>query len=152
MTVLREYEYEDHTADIKIVGYGNTPKRAIEALILGMFNIIYDNEKVEKKESKQFIIEGKNILEIIYNVAKICLEEVFYKDKFAVRDIRVKNLKKVRIESKKYKWVCRFEVYGEKYDKEKHGFKKEVKAVTLHDINITKIMKTYWSAEIVVDV
>ena len=39
MTVLREYEYEDHTADIKIVGYGNTPKRAIEALILGMFNI-----------------------------------------------------------------------------------------------------------------
>lgn len=113
MTVLREYEYEDHTADIKIVGYGNTPKRAIEALILGMFNIIYDNEKVEKKESKQFVIEGKNILEIIYNVARICLEEVFYKDKFAIRDIRVKNLKKVRVESKKYKWVCRFEVYGE---------------------------------------
>jgi SHS2 domain-containing protein len=152
MTVLREYEYEDHTADIKIIGYGNTPKRAIEALVLGMVNIIYDNEKVEKKELKEFVIEGKDILEIIYKVAKICLEDVFYKEKLAIRDIRVKNLKRIRIESKKYKWMCRFEVYGEKYDKEKHGFKKEVKAVTLHDINITKIMKTYWTTELVVDV
>ncbi|BFI73705.1 protein archease [Nanoarchaeota archaeon] len=152
MTVLREYEYEDHTADIKITGYGNTPKRAIEALVLGMVNIIYDSEKVEKKESKEYTIEGKDILEIIYKVAKTVLEDVFYKNKLAIRDIRVKNLKRVRIESKKYKWMCRFEVYGEKYDKEKHGFKKEVKAVTLHDINITKIMKTYWTTEIVVDV
>ncbi|MGC9133417.1 MAG: archease [Nanopusillaceae archaeon] len=152
MTVLREYEYEDHTADIEIIGYGNTPKRAIEALVLGMVNIIYDNEKVEKKELKEFVIEGKDILEIIYKVAKICLEDVFYKEKLAIRDIRVKNLKRIRIESKKYKWMCRFEVYGEKYDKEKHGFKKEVKAVTLHDINITKIMKTYWTTELVVDV
>ncbi|MGC9080011.1 MAG: archease [Nanopusillaceae archaeon] len=152
MTVFREFEYEDHTADIKITGYGNTPKRAIEALVLGMFNIIYDIEKVEKREAIEMNVEGQDILDTIYKVAKTCLEDIFYTKKFAVKDIRVKNLKRVRLEGKKFKWYCRFEVSGEPYNKEKHGFKKEVKAVTLHDINLEKIKKTYWLAELIVDV
>ncbi|BBL45491.1 protein archease [Nanobdella aerobiophila] len=152
MTVLREYEYEDHTADIKVIGYGNTPKRAIEALVLGISNLIYNSEKVEKKESFDYDLEGKDILDIIYKVAKTVLEDSFFNKNLAIRDIRVKNLKRVRLESRKYKWYCRFSVYGEKYDKDKHEFRKEVKAVTLHDINITKIKKTYWTVELVVDV
>jgi len=152
MTILREFEYEDHTADIKIIGHGNTPKRAIEAVILGIANIMYDIEKVEKKEQIDIKFKANDILEALYNSAKYFLD-VFYINKFAVRDVRVKHLRKVKVrENKSFFWDVDITFFGEKYDPNKHGRKKEVKAVTYHELNLTKVTKAHWIGEIIVDV
>lgn len=152
MTVLKEFEYEDHTADIRVIGYGNTPKRAIEALVLGMLNIIYDIEKVEKNETKEISVRGRDILEIINKIATKVLD-IFYIDKFAIGDIRVKNLRKIKKRPKNEQmWEAIIVLYGEEYDINKHGFKKEVKAATYHDLDIKKIKKSYWISQLVVDV
>lgn len=148
--MLREFEYEDHTADVKIVAYGNTPKRAIEALILGMLNVIYDIDKVEKKDQKEIELEANDILEVIFELGTKILD-MFYVDKFAIGDIRVKNLRRVK-KGKEKVWYVRIGIFGEKYDMNKHGFKKEVKAVTYHNLDIKRIRKAYWVATMVVDV
>lgn len=152
MTVLKEFEYEDHTADIKVIGYGNTPKRSIEALMLGILNIIYDIDKVDKKETKEIHIKGKDILEVINKLATKILD-VFYIEKFAIGDIRVKHLRKIKRRPKKdFYWDVIAILYGEPYDINKHNFKKEVKAATYHEIDIKKIKKSYWISQIIVDV
>lgn len=152
MTILKEFDYEEHTADIIVNGYGNTPKRAIEAVTLGILNLIYDIDKVEKKEMKEIEIKCNDILEVIHDVAEKCLEE-FYVNNFAIRDLDVINMRKLKNPEnrKKYYWYVRFRIYGEKYEKEKHNFKKEVKAVTMHDIDIQRLKKAYWTTSVVVD-
>ncbi len=152
MTALRDWSYEEHTADVKIVGYGNTPKRAIESVILGIMNIIYDTEKVDKVIEKEYEIQGDDILEVIYKILQKSLE-IFYVENFAVRDVRVKNLRRIKDrEKKKVYWIAKFKLFGESYNKGKHGFKKEVKAVTMHDLTLERIKKSYWVVEAVVDV
>ncbi|HIP90197.1 MAG TPA: archease [Candidatus Nanopusillus sp.] len=150
MVMLREFEYEDHTADVKIVAYGNTPKRTIEALMLGMLNLIYDIDKVEKKEQKEIELEANDIIEVIFELGTRILD-IFYVDKFAIGDIRIKNLRRVKKEKEKV-WYVRTNLFGEKYDTNKHGFKKEVKAITYHNLDIKRIRKAYWIATMVVDV
>jgi len=152
MTILREFEYEDHMSDMKVIGHGNTPKRAIEAVILGIANIMYDIEKVEKKEQIEVNFKANDILEALYNSAKQFLD-LFYIKKFAVRDVRVKHLRKVKIrENKSFFWDVNIIFFGEEYNPEKHGRKKEVKAVTYHNLNLTKITKAHWIGEVIVDV
>jgi len=152
MTILREFEYEDHMSDMKVIGHGNTPKRAIEAVILGIANIIYDIEKVEKKEQIEVNFKANDILEALYNSAKQFLD-LFYIKKFAIRDVRVKHLRKVKVrESKSFFWDVDITFFGEEYNPKKHGRKKEVKAVTYHDLNLTKITKAHWIGEVIVDV
>lgn len=152
MTILKEFEYEDHTSDVIVNGYGNTPKRAIEALTLGILNLVYDIEKVEKKEQKDIEIKCNDVLQIIHDVAEKSLEE-FYVNNFAIADIEIINLRKIKLPEnrKKYYWYVRFRIIGEEYNKEKHGFKKEVKAVTMHDISLEKLKKAYWISSVTVD-
>ncbi|MEM0379532.1 MAG: archease [Nanopusillaceae archaeon] len=152
MTILKEFEYEDHMSDIKIVGHGNTPKRAIEAVILGTANLIYDTEKVDKKETIEITFKTNDILEAIYNSVKEFLN-LFYFQKFAIRDVRVKHLRKIKIRDKKiYFWETNITFFGEKYDINKHGYKKEIKSATYYDLSIKKITKSHWLVEVVVDV
>jgi len=152
MTILREFEYEDHTSDMKIIGHGNTPKRAIEAVILGIANIIYDIEKVEKREQIEVSFKANDILDALYKSAKQFLD-LFYVKKFAIRDVRVKHLRKIKVrENKTFFWDIDITFFGEQYNPEKHGRKKEVKAVTYHDLNLTKITKSHWIGEVIVDV
>lgn len=150
MTILRDFEYEDHTADIKVVGYGNTMKRAIEALMLGILNIMYDVEKVDPKETISFTIKANDILDIVFKIGSEVLNK-FYVGKYAIRDIRVKNLRKEK-ENKEVIWIANVVLHGEKYDVNKHGFKKEVKAVTYHDLDIKRIRKSLWISSMVVDI
>jgi SHS2 domain-containing protein len=150
MVVLREFEYEDHTADIKIVAYGNTPKRVIEALMLGMLNVIYDIDKVEPKEQKELEFEAEDIIEVIFRLGNKILD-IFYVDKFAIGDIRMKNLRRIKRDKKKV-WNVRVGLFGEKYDLNKHNFKKEVKALTYNELDIRRVRKAYWIATAVVDV
>lgn len=152
MTILKEYEYETHTADLIVNGYGNTPKRAIEALVNGIMDYIYDREKVEKKETKIIELNANDIYEVIYKVAERALEE-FYANKFAINDIEIMNLRRVKDRERKLEyWYVRFKLLGENYNMRKHGFKREIKAVTMHDIEIIKIKKAYWMVKVTVDI
>ena len=150
MVVLREFEYEDHPSDIKVVAYGNTPKRVIEALMLGILNIIYDINKVENKAQKEINFEAEDIIEVIFKLGNTLLD-IFYIDKFAIGDIRVKNLRRIKKNNEKIWSVC-VKIFGEDYDIKKHEFKKEVKAVTYNELSIKRVRKAYWIATAVVDV
>ncbi len=151
---LRYWEYKEHTADVKVVGYGNTIKRAFEALALGIMNIMYDVSKVEPKEEKEFELESEDIISTLYDFLTQILD-TFYIDNFAVGDVKIKNLrrKEKKVNDKKIRvWYCRFKVKGEKYNPEKHGRGKEVKAITYNEMNVEKVKEGLWKAECVVDI
>ncbi len=148
--ILREFDYEGHTSDVKVVAYGNTPKRVLEALMLGILNLIYDVDKVEPKEQREIEFYAEDILPVIFELGTRILD-AFYIDKFAIGDLRVKSLRRTRKNDKKL-WYVRVGLFGEQYDPKKHGAKKEVKAITYHEMDFRKIRKSYWFASCVVDV
>lgn len=146
----REFKYLEHTADVKIVGYGNTIKKVFEALALGTMNIMYDIAKVDLKEERELELKSEDIISTLYDFLLENLN-LFYIDMFAIGDIKVKNLKRIKVEKNKF-WYIRWKVFGEKYDPNKHDRKKEVKAITYNEMSIRKVKKGLWEGKCVVDV
>ena len=151
---IRDYcfEYLEHTADVKIRGYGRNLKRAFYSGAAGMLNLIYDLDKVENKE-KRYEIEAKGdyAVDVLYEWLEKLLE-AFYVEKIAFGYFKIKNLRRVKDEEGNKYWYLRGYAEGELYSLKKHGFKKEVKAVTMHDMKIGKLGRAKYYVEFIVDV
>lgn len=74
-------------------------------------------------------------------------EMIFYKDSESLLLIP----RSVNIKQKKEKYVLECDLAGEKIDRKKHKIVVDVKAVTMHKLNVVEI-KNGWSAEFVLDV
>ena len=151
---IRDYcfEYLEHTADVKIRGYGRNLKKAFYSGAAGMLNHIYDLDKVESKE-KRYEIEAKGdyAVDVLYEWLEKLLEAL-YVEKIAFGYFKIKNLRRVKDEEGNKYWYLRGYAEGESYSLKKHGFKKEVKAVTMHDMKIGKLGRAKYYVEFIVDV
>ncbi|HDN95434.1 MAG TPA: archease [Thermoplasmatales archaeon] len=120
----------EHTADVGIEAYGETLEKAFENAAKGMFAIITNNGKIESKIERKVEIpyEGDDELLLVD-----WLSELLY-----IHD--VENLVfgdfKVKINDKLVGYA-----YGEKYDRQKHGYGMQIKAVTYHMLEIKRNKK-----------
>ncbi|MCD6331367.1 MAG: archease [Thermoplasmata archaeon] len=120
----------EHTADIGIEAYGKNLEEAFENAAKGMFAIITNNGKIESKIERKVEIphEGDEELLLVD-----WLSELLY-----IHD--VENLVfgefKVKINDKLIGHA-----YGEKYDRQKHGYGMQIKAVTYHMLEIKRNKK-----------
>ena len=120
----------EHTADIGIEAYGKNLEEAFENAAKGMFAIITNNGKIESKIERKVEIphEGDEELLLVD-----WLSELLY-----IHD--VENLVfgdfKVKINDKLVGYA-----YGEKYDRQKHGYGMQIKAVTYHMLEIKRNKK-----------
>jgi len=151
---IRDYcfEYLEHTADVKVRAYGRNLKKTFYSAAAGMLHIIYDIDKVETATDRiNLEIYGDYASEVLYEWLERLLE-AFYIKKIAFGFFKIKNLRRVKNEEGKKIWYLRGYAEGEPYSMEKHRFKKEVKAVTWHDIKIGKLGRAKYYAEFIVDV
>ncbi|CAB3288138.1 Protein archease [Methanocaldococcus lauensis] len=125
------FEFFETTADMGIIAKGKSLEDAFKEAAKGLFHIMVDIDKVDKKEKIEFEVSGENLEELLYNFLN---ELIFYSD--------VENLvfsdfdMKIEKNNNEYRLKCI--AYGEKINKEKHNIKEEVKAVTYHKMEVKK--------------
>ena len=53
----KQYEYLEHTADVKFLAYGKTLEEVFENAALAMFNVMIDTEKDFRRAGKRCFFE-----------------------------------------------------------------------------------------------
>ena len=136
------FNYFETTADLGVEAKGKSLEEAFKEGAKGLYNIMVDIDKVDKREAVEFEVEGESLEELLYNFLN---ELLFYTDVdnlvFSDFDIKIEKDDNYRL---------RCTAYGEKIDKEKHNIKEEVKAVTYHKMEI-KQENDGWKIRYIVD-
>lgn len=141
----KQYEYLDHTADIKFQAYGKTREEAFENAALAMFNVIIDTEKVSGDTTREIFLKSPDLESLLVD----WLSELLYL--FEVDEIVFREFRVEKIEKEKGEYSITAQALGEKYYPESHPFETEIKAVTYNQLEITKTADG-WKAQIVVDI
>jgi SHS2 domain-containing protein len=71
---MRQYEFLEHTADIKFKAWGETLGEAFESAVLALASFIGKDEKIMHRRGKTVNVKGKDREELLYNF----LEEIIY--------------------------------------------------------------------------
>ena len=122
------YRFLDHATDAIIEVEGKDLKEAFAVTADAVINLTLDQDKVEEKQTKEFLAQGKDLHYLLFS----WLEEIPFiliTEGFAIKriefDIEKKDIYKIYAKA-----------FGETLDLKKHNFKVEVKAPTFHDMEI----------------
>lgn len=140
-----DYRYGEHTADVLITAYGCTLEEAFKNAAIALADLTYYSSKVEPRYPKRIYVEYEDLEGLLFK----WVDELLYLldgEKFAFsRQIEL-SIRQDDI----YKLDA--VVYGESYDRGKHGFTGLiVKAMTFHMLEI-KRADGYWALQYVVDI
>jgi len=141
----KQYEYLEHTADIKFLAYGKTLEEVFENAALAMFNVIIDTDKVSGETAKEITLKSPDLESLLVDWLSEPLY-VFEVDEIVFREFRVE---KVMEEAGEYSITA--QALGEKFYPKSHPFETEIKAVTYNQLEVEKITNG-WKAQVVVDI
>lgn len=139
------FKFLEHTADVGIEAEEKDLEKVFEEIALGMFEVMTDTKKVEKKIKKEIKVDSEDLQALLYDFLEKFLilhdtENLMF-SKF--------NVKKIKKENSKWNLEC--EAWGEEFDSEKHEDRTLVKAVTYHEMKIEKTNKG-WKAKVILDI
>lgn len=131
---MEDYSTFEHTADIGIEAYGRTLEEAFANAAKGMFSVITNGSNVEAKEKRHIELPVDSDEE---QLLVDWLSELLYINDvdglvFSNFDIKIDDKSLVA------------DAYGEKYDRSKHGYGMEIKAVTYHMLKIKRNKKGFY--------
>lgn len=138
------YEYLPHPADVRFRAYGKTLEEAFEQAASAMFHVIIDDAALNPERSLDVKLESKGLENLLYDY----LSELLYL--FEVEETVFGQFKVDSIEKTNGSYILHGQASGERIDIERHSFETEVKAVTYHQLKITKEEGGY-SAHVIVD-
>lgn len=136
---MREFEFLEHTADLKFRAYGETLEECFANAARAVFSAIINIDKIDVLEEREIILEGTDIETLLHD----WLSELIFL--FSTENVLFKDFS-VSISGNKLSGIAR----GEKFDTKKHTIETEVKAVTYHAMKI-KEESGQWTAEVVCD-
>jgi len=138
---MKKYELIEHTADIGIKVYSNTLEELFENASFAMFDTITDISRINVSIREDIEVEAENINELLVE----WLKELLFR--FDVGKIL---FSKFKIKKQNFNLLTA-EVYGEKFNPEKHSLDTEIKAVTYHGLDIKK-EDGIWTVQIIFDI
>jgi SHS2 domain-containing protein len=132
MIKKRNFEFLEHMADAYIAAYGKDLAEAFENAAAAMFEVMTDIEKVKPEVEDYVEVEAADEYALLYNwleelLVKSEINEMLY-SKFEISEL-ARTADGFRLKAK---------IWGEKFNPEKHPQKVGVKAVTYHQMEITK--------------
>ena len=138
---MKSYEPIDHTADVGVRAYGKTLEELFRNAAIGMFDIIADLETVGTTESKHLQLKAETLEDLYLNwhqelLFRSSVDRLVFKE-FVFDHLSEKDLSAT--------------ARGEPFDPDKQSLKKEVKAVTYHELKVRKT-KEGWVGEIIFDI
>lgn len=139
---MREFEFLEHTADLKFRSYGKTLNEAFANAGKAIFAAITNLSKVSSTTSRKITLEAENLEMLLHDF----LSELIYL--FSVEEMLFKkfDVKIVQVDT----YQLHATAHGEKINLKKHLLQKEVKAATYHSMKIEK-KNGGWLVEVVCD-
>ena len=135
-----KYEVLDHTADLGLVIYGRDLRELFKNAAFAMFDQIAELERVEERDIFEVIQDAPNVEELLV----AWLRELLFQ--FSVRDFLFKDFSIEDISQTHIKGTAR----GERIDRTRHELKKEIKAVTYHELKVEK-RDGGWRSQVIFD-
>ena len=126
--IMKKFEYFDVTADIGFIAYGDTLNKAFENAGLAIFNIISNTSEIEPQKEITFEIKSEDKISLLYDY----LEELLF-----YHEIEFMLFSEFHVEIDK-NFHLKAKIKGEEINWNKHDRKTEIKAITYHQMNITK--------------
>ncbi|MDH3974632.1 MAG: archease [Deltaproteobacteria bacterium] len=134
------YNLFDHTADLGMEFFGGSGEELFLSAATGLFDVITDLEKVKAVEKVSVSAEGIDGEDLLVN----WLRELLYFHQ--VKGMLLKKFVITRMEATSIEGYAK----GEFFDEKRHVIKKEIKAVTYHDVAIEE-KDGQWMARVVFD-
>ena len=127
-----EYEYLEHTADLKFKAFGKNLKHAFQNAAKAMFNSLVDLSAISPKIEKNVELTSENLESLLFDWLSELLR-LQDTDNLLFSEFIIKNLNK-----QDGKWYLKAKIKGEKFNKAKHNPKVMIKAMTYNELKIEK--------------
>ncbi len=128
----KPFEFLEHTADLYIAAYGENLEEAFENAAYAMFDGMTDLEKVQAKLEESVTVEGYDEQALLYNWLEALLV------KFDITGSLYSRFEIAKIEHTSSGFRLKAKIWGEPFNPEKHLSKVGVKAVTYHQMEISR--------------
>jgi len=121
-----KFEFLEHTADVYVRAHGKTREEAYENAALSMFETITDTDKVAPQKEETLEVEAEDQYALLYSL----LEALLVKSE--TEGMLYSKFQIVSWKETAENFKIKVNVWGEKFDPQKHPQKVAVKAVTYH--------------------
>ncbi len=128
VTMAKEFETLDHTADVGIIAYGADLKQAFANAAKGLFSLITNLDDVEEALHRDIELSADDRESLLVNWLN---ELVYY---FDAEGILFRRFNIIELNDRH----LRARGYGEKADRARHELKTGVKGTTYHMLKIEK--------------
>ncbi len=138
---MKTYRLFDHTADLGIEFFGDNREELFVSAGAGIFDVITDINQVKAEETFQIEVEGLDLEDLLVN----WLRELLYLHqvkRMLLCEFHISEMNDLHLKGS---------VRGEPFDAKRHEIKKEVKAATYHNIEVTE-SEGRWTARVIFDV
>jgi SHS2 domain-containing protein len=132
MADKKSYEFLEHMADAYIAAYGKDLAEAFENAALAMFDVMTEVEKVSSQVEDYVKVVAEDEYALLYSWLEALLV------KFDIKGMLYSKFKVLDLNKTSNGFSLRAEIWGEKFNPEKHTQKVGVKAVTYHRMEIIK--------------
>ena len=127
-----KFEFLEHTADILIAAHGQTLEEAFENAALAMFEVMTDTTKINPTQEETVEVEAEDEYALLYSWLEALLV------KLEVNGMLYSKFKIASLQDAPDGFKLKAQIWGEKFNAEKHPQKVAVKAVTYHRMEIIK--------------
>jgi len=142
----KPFEFLEHTADLYIAAYGRSLEEAFENAAYATFEGMTDLNKVQPKTEDTVKTEGYDEQALLYNWLEALLV------KFDITGNLYSRFKIASIEKTSAGLELKAKIWGEPFNPAKHLSKVGVKAVTYHQMEITKDAKGAVTVRFILDI
>jgi len=139
----RGYEFFEHTADAGALVRGGTLPRLFENASRALFDLICDRRAVRPRRSVRIAVRGSSLEDLLVR----WLSELLYlleRDNLVFTSFAVARVDRTLL-------LARGSARGERIDRTRHRLRREIKAVTYHQIQIIR-GRSAWRVRLVFDV
>jgi SHS2 domain-containing protein len=127
-----KFEFLEHTADVYIRANGKTMEEAYENAALAMFETMTDTDKIAQTQEEIVEVEAEDQYALLYDWLEALLV------KFETENMLYSKFQIIEWTETAEDFKFKANVWGEKFDAQKHPQKVGVKAVTYHRMVIIR--------------
>ena len=140
-----KYEFLYHIADAKFRAFGLTIEEAFENAALALFNVMIDTSNLKASEERRVELTSPDIKMLLVDWLSELLY-LFEVDEIIFSEFRIEKIEKVE-EGFSLKGIAS----GVPIDLSNHKFDTQVKAVTLHELEVEQDETGRFRVQVVVD-
>ena len=138
---MKRYEIFDHTADLGIRVFGLTCEEIFGNAAYALFDLLTDLNRIKGNLSYRLRVEGADREELLIR----WLNELLFlceSERYLFKEFLFSYLDENSLEA---------EAIGETFDPARHEFKREIKAVTYHQVRVVE-NHGKWEARVIFDI